>query len=94
MRTTTLGQPLSRVRFPSPAGVAVIRTAANGADADMNDTPQQQQERPHPASEIPDADTGTEDESSYPGDEDIEPDEEPDAEPDPAFDDPPGTRVR
>ena len=59
----------------------------------MKDTPQQQQERPHPASEIPDADTGTEDESSYPGDDDIEPDEEPDGEPDPAFDDPPGTRL-
>ena len=69
----------------------MIRTTANGADADMNDTPQQQ-ERSHPASEIPDADTGTEDESSYPGDDDIEPDEEPDGEPDPAFDDPPGTR--
>ena len=70
----------------------MIRITANGADADMNDTPQQQ-ERPRPASEIPDADTGTEDESSYPGDDDIEPDEEPDGEPDPAFDDPPGTRV-
>jgi hypothetical protein len=69
----------------------VIRTTANGANADMNDAPLQHT-RPHPASEIPDADTGTEDESSYPGDDDVDPDEEPDGEPDPAFDDPPGTR--
>jgi hypothetical protein len=69
----------------------VIRTTPNGAKADVSDAPLQHA-RPHPASEIPDADTGTEDESSYPGDDDVDPDEEPDGEPDPAFDDPPGTR--